>query len=439
MSPWLRSRWSFGKTWSRALEGRKEEWAKAGRHAWEALTWTGESPVVPLIDFQEYIWYRLPVKYLAGLDHKFEILRGLQRMLELLGYAHHAALCGSMQTKRIIQEWDSDEATAREMLRRTMDASGVMPPDIDALHWGAVMGQEEAAIHLGASIMLEKAIADGALTPSAGNWRRAQKIIVETYLHQSDASGRTHVSRIHNERIADWLRRGGSQRRTLLSRLSPSLIKPQSAPPETTGTLKPLIRLLELAESGLRLTQKGKVPPELVRGLSAEFGWWDAPWRGPYREDDVPELGEWRKLALGASLVRLYKGKLLITPAGRRVLANPESGWDKLVEHLALGKAFSFFLMEPLLARLLEGPSTISSLHEVMAEYAQGAGWRQGNGAPITSDHIRWEFWSAARPLVAVGAVTGGWPSDEVALTEFGRPTAIAILWHRATAPRAGL
>ncbi len=82
---------------TRALEGR-EEWAKAGRHAWEALTWTGESPVVPLIDFQEYIWYQLPVKYLVGLDHKFEILGGLQRMLEMLGYAHHAALCGSMPT-----------------------------------------------------------------------------------------------------------------------------------------------------------------------------------------------------------------------------------------------------------------------------------------------------------------------------------------------------
>jgi hypothetical protein len=176
-----------------------------------------------------------------------------------------------------------------------------------------------------------------------------------------------------------------------------------------------------------------------VRGLSAEFGWWNAPWRGQLREDDVPEVGQLRKLARGSGLVRLSKGKLLITPAGRRVLANPESAWDKVVEHLASGKGFSFFLIEALLARLLDGPSTISSLHEVMAEYAQGSGWREGSGAPITSDHIRWEFWSAAHPLVAVGAITGGWPSSEVSLTEFGRPTAIAILWHRATAPRAGL
>ncbi len=142
---------------SRALEGREEAWARASRDAWEALTWTGESPVVPLIDFQEYIWYRLPVKYLTGLDHKFEILGGLQRMLEMLGYARHAALCGSMQTKRIIQEWERDEATARAMLRRTMDASGVMPPDVDSLRWGTVTGVEEAGIHLGASIFLEKA------------------------------------------------------------------------------------------------------------------------------------------------------------------------------------------------------------------------------------------------------------------------------------------
>jgi hypothetical protein len=428
-----------GDAVSRALEGREEERAKASRDAWEALTWTGESPVVPLIDFQEYIWYRLPVKYLTRLDHKLEILGGLQRMLEMLGYAHHAALCGSMQTKRIIQEWERDEATARAMLRRSMDASGVVPPDVDSLRWGSVMGVEEAGIHLGASLMLEKAIADGAFTPGAGNWRRAQKTIVETYLHQSDDSGRTHIYRIHVERIADWLRRGGPQRKTLLSRIAESLIERPSAPPEATGALTPLIRLLELAESGLRLTQKGNVPPEQVRGLSAEFGWWNAPWPGPHREDDVPVLGELRQLARGAGLVRLSKGKLLITPVGRQVLANPESAWDRVVEHFASGKGFSFFLMEPLLARLLDGPSTISSLHEVMAEYAQGSGWRQGNGAPITSDHMRWEFWSAARPLVAVGAITGGWPSSEVALTEFGRPTAIAILWHRATAPRAGL
>jgi hypothetical protein len=394
---------------------------------------------VPLIDFQEYIWYRLPVKYLVSLDHKFEVLGGLQRMLEMLGYAHHAALCGSIQTKRIIQEWERDRATARGMLRRSMDASGVMPPDVDSLRWGSVMGVEEAGIHLGTSIILEKAIADGAFTPGAGNWRRAQKIIVETYLHQSDDSGRTHINCIHAERIADWLRRGGPQRKTLLSRIAESLIKRQSAPPEATGALTPLIRLLQLAESALRLTQKGNVPPDQVRRLSAEFGWWNAPWPGPHREDDIPELGELRQLARGAGLVRLSKGKLLITPAGRRVLANPESAWDKVVERFASGKGFSFFLMEPLLARLLDGPSTISSLHKVMAEYAQGSGWRQGNGAPITSDDMHWAFWSAARPLVAVGAIPAGWPSREVALPEFGRPTAIAILWHRATAPRAGL
>jgi hypothetical protein len=422
-----------------ALEGREESWAKAGRDAWEALTWTGDSPVVPLIDFQEYIWYRLPVKYLASLDHKFEVLGGLQRMLEMLGYPHHAALCGSMQTKRIIQEWESDEATAREMLRRSMDASGVMPPDVRSLRWGSVMGVEEAGLHLGASIMLEKAIAEGALTPGAGNWRRAQKIIVEAFLQQSDDSGRMHINRIRAERIADWLRRGGPQRKALLSRISGSLIERSSAPPGAAEALKPLVRLLELADSGLRLTQKGNVPPQQVRGLSAEFGWWNAPWPGPHREDDVPELSELRQLARGTGLVRLSKGKLLLTPAGRRVLANPESAWDRVVEHFAAGKGFSIFLMEPLLARLLDGPSTISSLHEVMAEYAQGSGWRQGNGAPITSDHMRWEFWSAARPLVAVRAITGGWPSPEVALSEFGRPTAIAILWHRATAPRAGL
>ncbi len=239
--------------------------------------------------------------------------------------------------------------------------------------------------------------------------------------------------------VADWLRRGGPQRKTRLSRISASLIKRPSAPPETRRALKPLILLLELANASLRLTEKGNVPPEQVRALSAEFGWGNAPWGGPHREDDVPELGELRKLPRGAGLVRLSKGKLLITPAWRRALANRESAWDKVVEHLASGKGFGFFLMEPLLARLLDGPSTISSLHEVMAECAQGSGWRQGNGAPITSDHMRWEFWSAARPLVALGAITGGWPSPEVALTEFGRPTAIALLWHRATAPRAGL
>jgi hypothetical protein len=110
---------------------------------------------------------------------------------------------------------------------------------------------------------------------------------------------------------------------------------------------------------------------------------------------------------------------------------------SQLVEHVASDSSFTFFLMEPLLASLLDGPATISSLHEVMAEYAQESGWRDSSGEPIAADHMRWEFWPAVHPLMAVGAISGGWPSQEVAVTEFGVPTAIAILWHRAVAPRA--
>lgn len=422
----------------RALDRHRDEaWTWAARHGWEALTWTGESPNVPLIDFQEYIWYRLPVKYLTAIEHKLEILDGLERLLDVLGYEHHAALCRSIQTKRIIQEWDRSETAARAMFRHAMGSSGVMPPDVDSLRWGSIMGMEESGVHTGASIMLEKAIAAGVFTPGAGNWRRDQKTVVEVFLRQiGRPGGLRHIDRIHAERIDDWLRRGGPARKRLLAQLSERLTAPERVPPGTAEALKPLIRLLELAEPALKLTQKGSVPPEQVRRLTEEFGWWDAPWRGPHREDDVPEIGELRKLARGAGLVKLSKGKLLITPAGRKAIADPEGAWSQLVDHVASGRGFTFFLMEPLLASLLNGPATISSLHEVMAEYAQESGWRNSNGEPIAADHMRWEFWPAVHPLMAVSAISGGWPSREVALTGFGIPTAIAILWHRAVAPR---
>ena len=109
--------------------------------------------------------------------------------------------------------------------------------------------------------------------------------------------------------------------------------------PEIDAAVRPLAILLDVVgEDGAELTGAGYLKPDVVVRLGAETGigeWWIGKVN---REDHTPPIRQLRSAAQGLGLVRKHKGRLVLTPAGRRVRGNPASLWAHLVVTLPLGR-----------------------------------------------------------------------------------------------------
>src|SRR4051812_15956766 len=78
---------------------------------------------------------------------------------------------------------------------------------------------------------------------------------------------------------------------------------------------------------GVKLTAAGYLPPALVRETMPRFGW-DADWIGAgNREDLTGPVRDLRDTARQLGLVRVHRGRLLPTSAGRRYAEDPTALW----------------------------------------------------------------------------------------------------------------
>jgi hypothetical protein len=119
-----------------------------GQAALEWMGWEGEGPLwLRRYDVQLFVWYTLPRKFVAPLEHKREAAAALARTLERLGdrAASYAEMCRSDETDELLQAWEADDPSAWKRFRELLGRSGLEPPDTDLLAWGQVMGLEEAA------------------------------------------------------------------------------------------------------------------------------------------------------------------------------------------------------------------------------------------------------------------------------------------------------
>lgn len=145
---------------------------------------------------------------------------------------------------------------------------------------------------------------------------------------------------------------------------------------------EPLRWLLERAGDGegLRLTQGGALNRALVREAAERYpSWWEADIFGPpHREADLGALEELHELCRRAKLLRLRRGKLLLTPAGRSCLADSTALADAAARGL-IGEGFHSAVAEPVLATLLlhgdaESVSLAAAAHPIVVEH----GWSHG-------------------------------------------------------------
>lgn len=111
----------------------------------------------------------------------------------------------------------------------------------------------------------------------------------------------------------------------------PALVDPDTAEAMTAAYLW-LIR--RIGNDGVSLTSAGWLPPSLVQSAMTDLGW-DRSWIGKANREvqTVPVL-KLRESAQELGLIRKFKGRLVLTAAGKRLLDDPVGLWLFLARSL---------------------------------------------------------------------------------------------------------
>lgn len=366
-----------------------------------ALEWIAprEDPEAPVeisrYYLQIFLWYRLPRKWLTSAEHKRAVAARLGRFLELVGgrAAAYAGLCTSDETMRLLRAWEDGDG-AGELFRDSLEASGIEPPDTDALEWGSVMGLEEARLRDVVALELERAVEEGRLVPGERGFKRRQAELVSGLLRRprAELGGRAPLDIVAEERLESWARRSSDERRAIVAQLEPLLREPEppsGAAATDEGALEPLAWLLDVAADGLGLTQTRALNRALVRAAVERFPrWWSADLFGPpHREDEVIALCEVHGLARGMRLLRRSGHKLVLTRRGEALRHDPAALLRASALHLLAGNGFEGAVQE-LAAAVLLGCETVdwSEMDAAVHAAIVADGWNSDGEPPGVRD-----------------------------------------------------
>lgn len=370
------------------------EWNRGGRPAMSAFEWMGWKGAGSLrlrrYDVQLFVWYTLPRKFLAPLEHKRDVVAALADTLDRLGgrAATYAQVCRAPETDELLCAWETDDPAAWRRFRELLDRSGIEPPDTDLLEWGQVMGLEEARAREQVATALEEAVEDGRLAPGGSGFRRRRAEVANTALLEpaGDGDGRTLIDAVHAERFERWLERGhtrGSARRRSIIEPVAELVAaaaPPSDPEAARAVLAPTRWLLERAEDGIALTQTGALNRALVREAVERWpAWWPSELFGrPNREDDVSALHLLHGLLRRLRLVRRSGRRIVATARGRALFGDPPALLAALAAELLSGHGFHAACAELAVALMLNGVDDGPGLAERIHPAIVAEGWQSG-------------------------------------------------------------
>jgi hypothetical protein len=443
---------------------RGDALARLGEHDLEAprdvegaLEWMAgrEDPEAPLLltryALQVFLWHELPRKRLTPLEHKRTVATRLGRFLELVGgrAGDYSGICTSEETMRLLWASERDDAGAGAMLRDALDASGIEPPDTDALEWGSVMGLEEARFRDQVAFELEGALEAGRLRLGKRGFEHRRAEFVTEWLRRprAELDGRAAIELISEERLAHWMRRGSDERRALVAAVALLLREPE--PAGAPGAPEPLTWLLDASLDGIALTQTGALNRALVRASVERFpDWWNAELHGPpHREDDVYFLCEVHELARRLRLLRRRGRKLVLTRRGEKLRWDPAALLRASAPQLIAAEGFEAAAQELAAAVLLSRETVDLDVLENDVHAAIVAdGWNAG-GEPPAIDDVAGAAAGLLRLTEALGLVDYHYDYDrdsgiarrELISTTTGREALRLALRSRAMGPARSL
>jgi hypothetical protein len=161
---------------------------------------------------------------------------------------------------------------------------------------------------------------------------------------------------------------------------------------ERDAVIRPVRWLLEQATGdGLELTNDGYLKPATVQRALDELGWRDSvPGKGN-REANALPVRELREHLLAWKLLRKFKGRLVLTPRGKRGLERPGDLWDYVVEAVALPKHDAVRLVTRLYTEWHLGgiaPPSFTDRTEVIRDAMEAAGFVTRSGHCIPDDWV---------------------------------------------------
>jgi hypothetical protein len=421
------------------LERIEPDVAESARAAVEWLTGGESLETISQLDVCEFLWYTLPIKVSGDRAH---VARALGRLFRLGGMARYAALCDSSDTTRILRVYAREgEEAGTAAYQRALEATGVLPPNLDELAWSSIMGPEEMGAHAACAAALELAIVSGAPIDRETLTRRWLTT------PRTELGGDCWLHRVHGERLNRWVLGRGYARRELAQPFEVRLHAPIT-PPEDPG-LEPLGWLLTQAGQGIRLTERFNLPRVLVAEAVERFGWPRATAGAVRGEGDVPTLTTLRAIATEDLGMLCRTGrKLVLTPAGRALVEDPTALWRGATTALltpARGEhEFEISVRESALMLIADGDAvSCDVLQERIVGVVNGEGWRSATGSQVLVPDLGRPLGELRRRLDALGLLVNG-PSehhDEWRLTAVGRLAVLTSLRTQALRPRryAGL
>ncbi|WP_434616044.1 plasmid pRiA4b ORF-3 family protein [Arthrobacter sp. A5] len=224
-------------------------------------------------------------------------------------------------------------------------------------------------------------------------------------------SGYTHLSEVladprhpEYEDLADWYAGAASMPGTLdaesfdpeafdidavNARLARFALLRSAGPPtetELAAVVRPIHWLLQRAGTdGLELTAAGYLKPAVVRAAVSELGWQERCYGTINREDQAIPVLALRENCVRWKLLRKTKGRLVLTPAARKMADDDAALWAHVAERLALpGSNAADLVHRVVVGWLLEGTMPEwNVIAAVLADILNNSMFRMPGGAPV--------------------------------------------------------
>jgi hypothetical protein len=410
-----------------------------------ALRWiTGEDldrARVTVRAVQDFCWHDLP---LEDLDDCEALTDGLARLLDLLQMPRHAAVCRSPATQTILEAYWKDESEGLKAYRRAATASGLAPPALPGLEWG---GEEkppaEAAAWQSTARMLEQAVTAGDLVPGARGWKDRQQELAQAHLDapRPELGGRSLAEAVIAERIDAWADGHESPtREEAISQIADRMLRPARFPDQGAAASPTQWQwFMGQLDDGISLTQNGNISRAFVRMNAARFGWsFD---HLPSFEKDLDGLHMLRAMAARLRLAGQSGRKLVLTPRGRRLSADPAALWQATARLLISDRDFEAFCGELFLVLLLSGETLPAD--EVNGRIAKAVAEEEFVILPYETPPDKHDVSGAANYTIhrcrALGLFAPGagsrWLDSSYQLTAVGAATALEALRAQAARP----
>lgn len=167
------------------------------------------------------------------------------------------------------------------------------------------------------------------------------------------------------------------------------------------AVVEPYRWLLARVGDGITLTKAGHLPPAVVTETMTTLGW-DADWIGRNnREEQTLPVAELRDSARRMGLLRVQRGILLRTVAGRKLTDDPAALWWHIAEHLPLARDDGE--RQAGLLYLLTVAAGLAEKNELIAEGMIVLGWADSRTRqpldPLDAFRVARDTWAVFRRL----------------------------------------